>query len=108
MPSSSALEKTCDAIEHAIQNKFHAPCKAFLGLPRTNKLHACMGCGLSSTLLEVLQHVQAQAEPTGCPSRALADTITGMGMTLAVMVGRLTALLALRRASPPTQLPSQR
>ncbi len=59
-------------------------------------------------MLEVLQHAQVQAEPTVCPSMVLADTITGMGMTLAVMVGRWTALLALRRASPPTQLPSQR
>jgi len=59
-------------------------------------------------MLEVLQHAQVQAEPTVYPSTGLADTITGMGMTLAVMVGRLTALLALRRASLPTQLPSQR
>ncbi len=44
--------------------------------------------GLPSTMLEVLQHAQVQAEPTVYPSTALADTITGMGMTLAVMVGR--------------------
>lgn len=57
---------------------------------------------------EVLQHAQGQAEPTVCSSRALADTIMGMGMTLAVMAGRLIALLALRKASPPTQSLSQR
>ena len=67
-----------------------------------------MRCGLSSTMLEVLQHAQMRAEPTVYPSTGLADTITGMGMTLAVMVGRLTALPALRRAFPLTQLPSLR
>ena len=55
-----------------------------------------------------LLSAQAHADHFQFQGRVLANSIMDMGMTLAAMAGRWTALRALREASPPTQLQSLR